>query len=298
MPTARRLLSRLSHRLRGQPRPTAQMRPAPENRPSGAYEKTWRGRLELIQQVIDDGETRLPAVLATVVRRLEEGKGWGVEPAPYLAYNTTIDLPPRAAQRLHRGLVVDTVLGMCSDRTASIVELGSGWGEHLCNIWCEGGPTHATYYACEIAEFGRRCAETLASLDQGLHLESPHFDYLHPEFPTIPRPQDDVVVYTVHSVEQVEELPAEFVSTLCALGDNVRAMHIEPIGWQMYEESKKNAVTLRHQARCTEKNYNKNLWRLLKRAEAEGLIAIDCAIPNLFGTDYNPASYILWSKRI
>jgi hypothetical protein len=216
----------------------------------------------------------------------------------YVAFDTSVELPSRGAQKLHRGSVVEAVIDLCSPDTQVVVELGSGWGEHLCNVWTGGGPRDATYYACEITESGRQCARVLAGLERGLRLETPHFDYLNPDFSAIPRGQKEVIVYSVHSIEQVREVPMELITRLCGLADSVKVAHFEPVGWQMIDTTQKTELTRRHEARCKEKNYNRNLWALLRQAEAEHRIHVRTAIPNFFGLEHNPTSYIIWEKKL
>lgn len=260
------------------------------------YEPTWRGRLAQIHDIIGQGETQLPRVLALVARRTEQSRGMGLGKGQYVAFDTTVELPSRAAQKLHRGAVVEAVIDLCSLDTEGVVELGSGWGELLCNVWTGGGPRGATYYACEITASGRECARLLAGLEPGLRLEAAYFDYLKPDFSAIRRGQKEVVVYSVQSIEQVAEVPMELITGLCGLANSVRVTHFEPIGWQMLETTQKTELTLRHEARCKEKNYNRNLWPILQQAEAEHRIHIRTAIPNFFGLEHNPTSYIVWEK--
>ncbi len=266
---------------------------------SGAYnyEKTWRPRLELIVQAIVEGEVRLPRVLAEVLRRVEAKRNEDLRPGDYVAFNQKVQVPLVGGGYLHRGAIVRTVTELCTSRTQSVLELGSGWGEHLCNLWLSGGPSHARYYACELSEHGRKCALVLAALDSAFQLEAPCFNYVAPQFGFLPPRQQELVVYSVHSVEQVKEVAPDLIHRLCDLADVVQGVHVEPIGWQMIPRAEWNEVTTNHERRCKEQHYNENLWPLLKQAETEGLITIDRAVPNFFGLEHNPASLIVWHKR-
>jgi hypothetical protein len=261
------------------------------------YEKTWRPRLELIVQVIEEGEVRLPRALAEVLRRVEAKRNEDLRPGDYVAFNQKVRVPHIGGGYLHRGAIVRTVTELCSPKTQSVLEMGSGWGEHLCNLWLSGGPSHARYYACELAEHGRKCALVLAALDAAFQLDAPCFNYVAPQFGFLPEGQKELVVYSVHSVEQVKELAPDLIYKLCDTADVVKGAHVEPIGWQLIPQAEWNEFTANHQRRCQEKLYNENLWPLLKQAEAEGRIVIDQAVPNFFGLEYNPASLITWHKR-
>jgi hypothetical protein len=262
------------------------------------YEATWSARLTQIHDVIGQGETELPRVLALVARRTEQIRKMDLGRGRYVAFDMAVELPSRGAQKLHRGSIVEAVIDLCSPDTQAVVELGSGWGEHLCNIWASGGPRDATYYACEITESGRECARVLAGLERGLRLEAPYFDYLNPDFSAIPRGHKDVVVYSVHSIEQVRDIPMELITRLCRLADSVKVAHFEPVGWQMIDAAQKTELTRRHEARCDEKRYNRNFWALLRQAEADHRIQVRTAIPNFFGLEHNPTSYIVWEKTV
>ena len=265
---------------------------------SGAYnyDKTWRPRLELIARVIEAGEISLPRVLAEVLRQVEKKRNEELQPCCYVSFNEKVQLPHVGGGYLHRGAVIRTVAELCTPDTDCVIELGSGWGEHLCNLWLSGGPTKAHYYACELSEHGRKCSLVLGELDAAFQLQAPGFNYVAPRFDFLPERQKELVVYSVHSVEQVSEVAPDLIDRLCDQAEVVKGMHMEPIGWQMIPEEGWNEVTKNHAARCSEMRYNKNMWSLLKHAEARGLIAIDKAIPNFFGLEHNPASLIVWHK--
>jgi hypothetical protein len=265
--------------------------------PAYNYEKAWRPQLALILQVIEEGEIRLPRALAEVLRRLEKQRNEGLQPCSYVSLNQKVTLPQVGGGYLHRGAVIRTVSELLTPGTQSVLELGSGWGEHLCNLWLAGGPTEARYYACELSEHGRKCALVLGELDAAFQLQAPCFNYVAPDFSFLPGPQKELVVYTVHSVEQVKALAPDLIDRLCGLADVVRGVHVEPIGWQMVPQAQWNDITVNHERRCKEHHYNEDLWPLLKQAEARGRIAIDQAVPNFFGLEYNPASLIVWHKR-
>ncbi len=262
------------------------------------YTPALQHRLDLILDVIDSGIVKLPRALAQIARRLEKGRELSLEPALYMALGKIVELPARGAQKLYRGSIVETVVDLCDNKTQVVMEMGSGWGEHLSHIWLEGGPLNATYYACEITEPGRKCAKVLSSLQDGFQLHAPYFNYVEPDFSFFQELKDNIVAYTVHSIEQVEELPFELIVKLCESGSKVHVAHFEPIGWQMLQDNEKDEVVKRHEERCRKKHYNRNLWSILKKAESEGLIEIIQAIPYFFGLEYNPACMIVWRKRI
>ncbi len=262
------------------------------------YERSWLKRLGQIIEVLLSGERDLSRVLGLVVRNLERERYPGMRTEPFVLGGRVIDLPVRPGGALHRAAVVEMLCDLCNSNTSSVVELGSGWGEHLASLWLQGGPRKARYFALELSEYGRKCALALAMLDRHWRLRAAHFDYLRPNFAAVPSAQQDVVVFSVHSVEQVHELPAVLIPEICALGRRVRVMHLEPVGWQMVPQERWSETQSRHHKRCQELRYNANLWQLLKQAEGDGIIEITAAVPDFFGREYNAASLIVWEKRL
>jgi hypothetical protein len=254
--------------------------------------------LSEIEAVLDEGELSLPRVLSRIARGSEQNRGIGVQTQRMVALDRSIEVPGSPAMKTFRALVVEAILDNCSPETQSLIDLGSGWGEHLLNVWLEGGPRNADYYACEISSTGRRCAEVLGELEKDLRLRSLFFDYENPSFEGIPPGQNEIVVSSVHSVEQVAEIPRLLFDLLLELAEKVRGVHLEPVGWQLVSPDRHSPIMSEHAARCEKMNYNRNLWPLLCTLEKEGRIAIESAVPNIYGMEYNPASLITWSKRV
>lgn len=153
-------------------------------------------------------------------------------------------------------------------------------------------PRDATYYACEVTESGRECVRALAGLERGLRLG------LHPDFGASPQGHKEVIVYSVHSIEPIRNVPMELITRLYGLADSVKAAHFGPIGWPMVAATQETELTRRHEAQCREKLYNRNFWALLRQAEAEHRIQVRTAIPKLFGLEHNPTSYIVWEETV
>lgn len=261
-----------------------------------SYARVWRERMDLILSVIDAGETNLMRALSLVRSREESRRDMTIDPRRWVIADRWVDLPWRPAAAAYRSAVFESVLAAVRPDTTKIIETGSGWGEHLCNVYLNGGPIDATYYACEIEEEGRLCALMLASLDPLLRLEARFFDYLAPSWADVPADEGHTILLTAHSIEQVATIHEDCIRGALALGSHVSGIHFEPIGWQTQPEDARSEVSRAHHARCTELHYNENLWPLLRKLEAEGLLRITRCETNLIGLDYNPATYITWEK--
>jgi hypothetical protein len=260
------------------------------------YDAVWSQRIREIMAVIEGGETHLARVLALVAGASERLRGWSLETRTYVALSRLVELPSTAAQKLHRGAITDAILSSCTKDTECVVEMGSGWGEHLFLLWLNGGPLGASYWALEPEAEGRKCSLILGTLEDAINLRTQYFNYEQPTFETLPAGLKDAVIYSVQSIEQVREVHPDLVARICDCAERVRVVHMEPVGWQMLSKSEFGEVEKRHRERCLSKRYNENLWSLLQAAQARGRIRITKSIPYFFGQDYNPTAFIAWEK--
>ena len=189
-----------------------------------------------------------------------------------------VRVPAQAAWGAQRHLVVEAVLGACSERTDLVVDLGSGWGWYLLSVWLAGGPQHATYVAAEYTESGRRAAARLAGLDPALRFRSVPFDYHAPRLEGLGRARE-AVVFTLHSAEQVPRLDPLVFPMIRGLGARVTCLHFEPVGWQLQRED--SGVSTRGYAERND--YNRDLLERVRQEEAAGRIAVDAVLPNVVG---------------
>ncbi|MGD9850233.1 MAG: hypothetical protein AB7T38_03095 [Nitrospirales bacterium] len=262
------------------------------------YDFVWRERMQSIQQVIESGETDLMRALQIVRGHEENRRKMGLETRRWVINDKYMELPWRPAAAAYRSAVFEAVLAVVRSNTTKIIETGSGWGEHLCNIFLNGGPYDATYYACELEEEGRKCALMLAALNPIFRLEARFFDYLNPDYSRIPTDGEHTILLTAHSVEQVSHIHENCIEGVLNLGKQVNGIHFEPMGWQTQKEKSLSEVSQVHRNRCLDLHYNENLWPLLKKIEGEGRIKILKCVPNMIGLDYNPATLIVWEKMI
>jgi hypothetical protein len=172
-----------------------------------------------------------------------------------------------------------------------VAELGAGWGQNLLDVWLVGGP-RVPYFALEPTPEGRACAEYLAGLDPSLDLTAKTFDFERPDY-DLPTGVEHAIVCTIHSIEQITELPREAITKLFGLGRSVTGVHFEPIGWQV-EERPELVPTRKHSKR---KRYNRNLWPLLRSLEAEGELRVETVVPDLIGIKpHNASTLVVWHR--
>ena len=250
------------------------------------YEGKWESVRDFAVGVVESGERDL----SRAVRRVEaEERELSLEPQAGTALGQRVTLPRAAMTGARRDLIQRILLDACTVGTARVVELGSGGGMNLFNLHLWGGP-RVPYHALEPTRSGRACTETLAALDPKLDLITAPFDFELPRYDTLPRVDAHVLVFTVHSIEQVTELPREAITGLFGLGTSVTGVHFEPVGWQIVDEpdpaSRDYAVRQR---------YNRNLWPLLQELSAGGDLTMETVVPDLFGDKYkNPGTLVVW----
>jgi hypothetical protein len=255
----------------------------------------WPGILRGLEELTQ--RERRPLSLARVVGQLTRqeltlgGRATRVE--EMVVGGQRVRLPAGAALAAEQGLVVEAVLDAVTPRTEAIVELGSGWGHNLFRLWLEGGPPQARYVAAEYTEAGHEVARRIGELEAGMRLETHPFDYHNPRGFSLGK-LDEVVVFTVNSIEQIPHLSQEVVRTVCELGTRVRCLHFEPVGWQVDPDSSSSSSEYaeRH-------DYNRNLVSLLRSAAAEGTIELDDPQPEIIGTNpHNATTLLTWSTAV
>jgi hypothetical protein len=231
-------------------------------------------------------------VLATVHR----GQWPGV--APLALREAVIDgrrvqMPHQALLGAFSGLVVGAVLQACRPDTGLVVELGSGWGRNLAQIWLEGGPATADYVAAEYTAAGREATERLADRLPDQRLSTVAFDYHAPDLAGLRREDGHAVVFSVHSLEQIPHVAPALVDEVAALAPAVTVIHVEPVGWQLPGADGREGTSAEHAAH---NDYNRDLIEVLRTAEAAGTITIETTLPEVVGINpANASSVVVWS---
>jgi hypothetical protein len=259
------------------------------------YDKGWLNRLDKIMQYIENGDRNIHEILARLRNFWMSGR-WEVgEYADFRTGDQTTRLLARSAYVYYRNAVADAVSAEGTKDTRAIFDLGSGNGEQIFWIWAEARLRGRRFYACEFSEAGRRTTRLLASLDPKLKLTTKFFDYRAPDLTSLATKDGHAIVYSTHSIEQVDQLPAVLIEQLLDLAPAVTGLHFEPIGWQFAPDQDDPHVAA-HRARCLEFNYNQNFWSLLKDYQSRGKLKIRTAEPYFAGFAYNPPCKIIWEK--
>jgi hypothetical protein len=257
-----------------------------------AYEAWWGATEAAIAAVLDSGERELSRILHLAyersIGRTPPGERVSVlfemaAPADYLSAN-----------RMIRDWIVDRVIAEARRVEAdAVVEMGSGWGYNLFNFHARGGP-RIPLYACEFTEAGRRCAAMVRDAALAPALTILPFDYYELDFSGLPGAHKRVLVFSSHSIEQIETLPETFFTRLLALGEQVAGMHFEPVGWQ-FSDLPAPPATQGARAHAERHKYNTNLWTLTQEAERDGRVRVlDRRRDVMAAKVYNPTSLLHW----
>jgi hypothetical protein len=175
-----------------------------------------------------------------------------------------------------------------ADDADVIIELGSGWGVSLFNIWLQGGPKGIPYYALDISGFGRMATYRLAALAKGMDCRQRLFNYYEPDSLECLPLYEKSLVFTVHSIEQIPEISPDIFKGLLDRLLGIRCLHFEPVGWQVGYVGEKYA---------REHDYNRNLVSVLDRLEKEGHLSIKSMTPDVSVVNpENPTMLIEWES--
>lgn len=181
------------------------------------------------------------------------------------------------------------------DNFDAIVELGSGMGTNLIEMFYRGGPRDIPYYAAEFTESGTRMARNLASHCPEMKFRCFRFDYNAPDLSAVEEKRK-VLFFTHHSIEQVQDISVDLIETIAGHAENVVCIHLEPFGWQLADF---DGPPSRDQAeQCTKKGWNRNLFVTLRSATEAGVIQPTFMAKNVMGGEYaNPTSISIWQNK-
>jgi hypothetical protein len=266
------------------------------------YDTAWRTVIDSIKALTSQKEENLARVLNLVA----------LPPDP----NPNADLLDRYGYRfcgrrltgisnyhyeapLFNLLMQQELLRAIDSDTRNILELGSGYGRNLFNLWLNGGPNDASYVGAEFTASGRECASLLASLERRIKFSSIPFDYYQPNVTGLDKNQK-TFVFTCYSIEQIPTISDRVFEILLSMPGLYRAVHFEPVGWQrraqrplpFTEESRLLAAS---KMSAQELQYNTNLLETLDRLEAERKIVIEAIKYEFLAHRPNlPGTLIVW----
>jgi hypothetical protein len=212
------------------------------------------------------------------------------EPAVGVGFGELVTLPRAVLMGGRMALHSHVLMEHCPPGADLVMELGSGWGLNLFDLWLSGGP-RVPYVANEPTLAGRTAAETLAALEPALDFRIRAFDFHAPDYFGLKAGR--ALVFSSHAIEQIGELKRDAITGLFDIAPSLTCVHFEPVGWQTGAVSEAGAT----RARAEEADYNRNLWPLLQGLEAEGEISIRLMVPDIFShKKVNASTLIVWTR--
>jgi hypothetical protein len=174
----------------------------------------------------------------------------------------------------------------------AIVELGCGFAHNLIGLYHHGGPPGIPYLGGEMTESGRELAGMLAKLEPDIDLTVFPFDHLSPDLSALPK-VERLFVFTSHTIEQVETIDLRLIEVIANAAPSVTVVHLEPFGFQAADMGPVSQV---HAKWIKDNSWNRNLFSVLREADAKNLIRLNFVATEIFlPTDpYNPTSLAVW----
>jgi len=285
--------------------------------PAFNYDDAWAARLAFVREKLAQGPHRARQLLAALKR--QERHFWlstqPDHPPAWMRHVFPADAalwPPGQAQQRStsiKGEFVE-VPSYAEFRTAEllgdlavhygpfdvIAEFGCGSGRNLFELYDELADPDIRYVGGEFATSGIELAREIARHHEAHdRFTFAAFDHTRPDLSLI-GPARRALVMTVHSIEQVHRLPLDYFHQLAAAAPEVVGIHIEPFGFQVNAAL---GLATRHQTQhFAKRRWNGNLHHALRRAEADGVIAVDrldleCFLPE---DAANPSSLAIWRR--
>jgi hypothetical protein len=249
----------------------------------------WPAISRNIEEACSQGERSLGRLVASLARW--EWEFPKLDPIASVMQGSQVSLPGAVAWYGTYALISEAIISCCRNDTAAVLDLGSGWGRSLFDVWLRGGPRDATYYAMEFTKAGLDCVSALASLEPSMAVRAIQFDFHKPDFSAVTRPLRHAVVFTVSSLHQVPVVDRKLFREIAEIADIVDGLHFEQIGWQINPSQSSDAD--RNYAR--QHDYNSNLWPVLQHLKETGTIDLIDVRADLIGTqDRYPLSLVHW----
>jgi len=284
-------------------------------RSKASQEKSWSSVLNLARRIVT---TRPDDHLVSILADLREVNISRKDPGNYYRIKEMVQ-PIGTEIMARRGLTVEDRFHYpevtCSDyrvgtispirylsklirpNTTAVIEVGSGWSSNLLQLYLAHGTTRSKkiiYYGGEYTREGQVCGKFLAERDPALKYRAFSFDYRNPNVEFLIRQKGHILLFTAHSVEQVDAINPALFEQLAALPNPVTVVHFEPVGWQRDPELLRRrevndtpffeaigAEALRGEIASVVRNaawwswrleYNRNLVPIIARLESESTI--------------------------
>lgn len=194
-----------------------------------------------------------------------------------------IAMDPRIVTLMTDAVKMREAISAFGPDVGRIVELGSGWGKNLFNLFKFGAPLEAEYWGLELTQAGRELMERVATETvSSMKVCSAPFDYYNADFSSFVTPTN-TCVFTHHSIEQIPEVSVQLIERILSIPGFRCCLHFEPCGFQipgnnwLADSSQIGLMTEIDEANkrfALKRNQNTNLYNLLRKLELAGRITI------------------------
>lgn len=169
-----------------------------------------------------------------------------------------------------------------------VLDLGCGWGHRMFDLYVRG--LDLRFFGGERSPHAQAIINSVSRLFPAARIAWFPFDFLAPDFASLPGDARSVGVITCHAVEQVAVLGTELFDSLIARFPeaDIRGVHIEPVAWQIDPARTAEAAYAR------DHSYNTDLFGVLKGHPALRLTEVSAIIHD--GHDQNPSSLLAWER--
>ncbi len=276
----------------------------------GFYEIAWAARSAVVENLIANCEGGLFEVLDNFCafdfgHTLVAERVWGADDdtgkmsryltgkfsfKPIPGTGGTNDIGTFISEQYERMAVIADLV---EPDTQAIVELGCGWGINLFRLMRLLEGRTVRWIGAEYTQSGRSLCEKLAGLEGSQPLEVAFVDHMAPDLGFLAGIKK-ALIFTSHSIEQVETIPDDYFSVLAHSVPSVRGIHLEPFGFQAEPST---GQSRRHRDFMEDNGWNRNFFPTLKAAEENGDIRIQQVEIAKYHTDpNNPTSLAVWEK--
>jgi len=298
--------------------------------PQNFYELVWAERQKFVQSLIDNGEKSAYRIINKLARH-ERNFTLSLERANYrydqpedgieevkiftghaewvpVSHGDAVELLPTglpvATKNSFLGnqlmvpayadissIAANWIVDLVDADCAAIVELGCGYGRNLFNIHNLGGPRDIPYYGAEYTDSGKSLTALLTSLENTIDVRVEHFDHSAPDLNFLGQ-EAEILIFTCHSIEQVELIPSTYFADLAQLDKKVTCIHFEPFGFQVAAD---NPYSVRQKKDFSARKWNSNFFEVLGLAAEAGVINLSHVYKDIIPNhEVSPTSVAIW----
>lgn len=276
------------------------------------YQESWARWGTLFDAILSSGEANLCRVLhiydrvceRQVETRTEQQSNENVGLTPFgEAFEKTVS---QSESILHipmqtnfHGTLARWLSAFYEPDMDCIVELGSGYGRNLFELYYNGGPHPVKMFAGEITESGRALTRKLADLDGSLDITVVPFDFTRPDFSFLGgERRKNILFFTRHAIEQVEQVSEELFTGMMGVAEKVTCVHFEPFGFQFKNGTEHHGeISHRHEQNAMSRGWNRNLAETCMRLHNADRLRVHYLFKNIIGEDpVNPTSIMVWKS--